>query len=57
MQSILMRSMCSLLVYPHRAGLENMPDYGGNRTYEGGRGDLSVGSIQKLRFISRLNSN
>ena len=24
----------TLSVYPHRAGLKNMPDHGGNRTYD-----------------------
>ena len=35
----------TLSVYPHRASLKNMPDHGGNRTY-----DLSTGRM----FVSFL---
>jgi hypothetical protein len=31
----------TLSVYPHRASLKNMPDHGGNRTYD----DISYHSV------------
>jgi hypothetical protein len=37
----------TLSVYPHRASLKNMPDHGGNRTY-----DLWNTNTEKIKFFT-----
>ena len=38
----------TLSVYPHRAGLKNMPGHGGNRTY-----DLWNANIKNITYSNR----
>ena len=42
----------TLSVYPHRASLKNMPDHGGNRTYD--LWNTSV-DIEGTRFCSEIS--
>jgi hypothetical protein len=48
----------TLSVYPHRASLKNMPDHGGNRTYDLWNTSpllLDIIDIEGTRFCSEIS--